>query len=184
MSLKQKAITGAVCSVMAILSIVSDKAPALHVSKQGLEHIANMEGCRQKAYQCSANVWTVGLGHTGGVKAGDQITLEQAADYFIEDVSKAEKVVISAIDHHPKQGEFDMMVSFVFHLGSGNFNRSTLLRKFNAQQNKQACNEYLRWVYVNGKDCRIDENNCGGIVSRRKKERLICLFGWTEERRK
>jgi len=33
-------------------------------------------------------------------------------------------------------------------------------------------------VYVNGKDCRIEENDCPGIPKRRDKEMNICLNGW------
>ncbi|MGF1909159.1 lysozyme [Vibrio kasasachensis] len=178
MSIKQRVITGAVCSVMAVLAVVFEKEPELKTSPQGLAHIADMEGCRLKAYQCSADKWTAGLGHTEGVKAGSQITIDQAADYFIQDVTKAERVVNRAITQKPTQGEYDMMVSFVFNLGAGNFKRSTLLKQFNTELNTQACNQYPRWVYVNGKDCRIEENDCEGIVTRRDIEQSVCLYGW------
>lgn len=178
MSIKQKIITSAVCSVMAVLALVFEQEPELKTSHQGLAHIADMEGCRLKAYQCSADRWTAGLGHTEGIEADTQITLIQAADYFIQDVAKAERVVNRAIKQPASQGEFDMMVSFVFNLGAGNFNRSTLLKQFNTGMNEQACNQYLRWVYVNGNDCRIDKNNCEGIVNRRDIEKNVCLYGW------
>ncbi|KJY83288.1 lysozyme [Vibrio galatheae] len=178
MSLKQKAITSVVCSVVALLGVVTSKAPELTTSEQGLAHILDMEGCRLKAYQCSADRWTIGAGHAHGVNQGDTITLDQAADYFIEDVAKAEKVVKKAITQTPNQGEFDMMVSFVFHMGSGNFQRSTLLKKFNAGLNAPACEQYLRWVYVNGQSCHDPKADCEGIVSRRQVERDVCLTGW------
>lgn len=178
MSIKQRIITSAVCSVMAVLAVVMEKEPELKTSQKGLDHIANMEGCRLKAYQCSADKWTAGLGHTEGVKPDSQITIDQAADYFIQDVAKAEQVVNRSITHKPTQGEYDMMVSFVFNLGAGNFNRSTLLKQFNTESNTQACNQYPRWVYVNGKDCRIEKNNCEGIVTRREIEQNVCLYGW------
>jgi len=164
--------------VVAVLAIVFDTAPGLKTSEQGLAHIANAEGCRLNAYQCSAKKWTAGLGHTQGIQKNAQITLQQAADYFIDDVTIAEQVVTKAITKQANQGELDMMVSFVFNLGAGNFNRSTLLKKFNAGQNKQACEEYLRWVYVDGKNCRQAESRCGGIVKRRQTERDVCLNGW------
>lgn len=180
MGIKQKVVTSSVCSVMAVLAIVFGQAPELKTSQQGLEHVGNQEGCRLSPYQCSANKWTAGLGHTEGIKKGTQITLEQAAEFFIQDVTKAEKVVSKAITKTPSQGEFDMMVSFVFNLGAGNFNRSTLLKKFNAGQNHKACEEYLRWVYVDGKDCRLKSSKCSGIVSRRQEERNVCLNGWSQ----
>ncbi|ANU36282.1 lysozyme [Vibrio scophthalmi] len=178
MSIKQRVVTSTVCSVMALLAVVFDKEPVLKTSPQGLTHIAEMEGCRLKAYQCSADKWTAGAGHTEGVKPDSQITILQAADYFIQDVTKAEQVVNRAITHKPTQGEYDMMVSFVFHLGAGNFKRSTLLKQFNTELNTQACNQYPRWVYVDDKDCRIEENDCEGIVTRRAIEQNVCLYGW------
>lgn len=178
MSLKSKATQVIVCSVTAVLAIVFNIDDELSVSKNGLRHIANEEGCRAKAYQCSADVWTIGLGHTSGVKQDDKATNEQVAQYFVKDVATAEKVVKKSITQPPSQAEYDMMVSFVFNLGAGNFQTSTLLRKFNQGDNQGACQQYPRWVYVNGKDCRTEESNCPGIPKRRDKEMNICLNGW------
>ncbi|MFA0499705.1 lysozyme, partial [Vibrio sp. 10N.222.46.A1] len=41
-----------------------------------------------------------------------------------------------------------------------------------------ACNEYPRWVFVNGKDCRLKQSNCAGIPKRRATEQHVCLNGW------
>ncbi|WP_418114386.1 lysozyme [Vibrio scophthalmi] len=178
MSLKQRVITSGICSVMAVLAVVFEKQPDLKTSPKGLAHIANMEGCRLKPYQCSADKWTNGLGNTDSVMPNSVITIEQASDDFIKNVAKAERVVNRTITQTPTQGEYDMMVSFVFNTGAGNFNRSTLLKQFNTELNTQACNQYARWVYVNGKDCRIEENDCEGIVNRREIEQNVCLYGW------
>lgn len=178
MSLKTRAIQAAVCSVASVLAIVFTIDSELSVSENGLRHIANEEGCRLKAYQCSANVWTVGLGHTQGVTKNTQITKKQAAEQFVKNVAAAEKVVKKHITQTPSQGEYDMMVSFVFNLGAGNFARSTLLKKFNQGDHLGACNEYPRWVFVNGKDCRLEQSNCAGIPKRRSKEQHVCLNGW------
>lgn len=43
------------------------------------------EGCRLEAYQDSGGVWTIGFGHTAGVKQGDTCTPEQAAQWLPED---------------------------------------------------------------------------------------------------
>ncbi|ODS04305.1 lysozyme [Vibrio scophthalmi] len=178
MSIKQRIITSAVCSVMAVLAVVMEKKPELKTSAQGLAHIADMEGCRLKAYQCSADKWTAGLGHTENIKPDSEINIDQAADYFIQDVAKAERVVNRTITQNPTQGEFDMMVSFVYNLGAGNFATSTLLRKFNQNDRAGACEQYPRWVFVNKKDCRLDTSNCAGIPKRRAIEREVCLNGW------
>lgn len=177
------AVAGIVCSVMAVLAVVDNKAPDISVSKQGLAHIANAEGCRLKAYQCSANKWTVGLGHTHGVSKHTQISLERAADLLIADVKHAEQTVKKLIKHAATQGELDMMTSFVINLGAHNFKHSTLLKKFNAGDKLGACNEYLRWVYVNKKDCRIKANHCAGIARRRQIERDICVNNWATNKK-
>lgn len=178
MSLKSKATQVIVCSVTAVLAIVFNIDDELSVSENGLRHIANEEGCRAKAYQCSADVWTIGLGHTSGVKQGDSATNAQIAQQFVQDVAGAEKVVKNHITQTPNQSEYDMMVSFVFNLGSGNFATSTLLKKFNQGDHRGACKQYPRWVFVNGKDCRITANDCEGIPKRRNKEMDDCLNGW------
>ena len=178
MSLKTKAIQAAVCSVASVLAIVFTLDSQLTVSESGLRHIANEEGCRLKPYQCSANVWTVGLGHTQGVTQKTRLTEQQVAEYFVKDIAAAERVVNKHLSQTPTQGEYDMMVSFVYNLGAGNFTRSTLLKKFNQGDSVGACNEYPRWVFVNGKDCRLKQSNCAGIPKRRSIERDVCLNGW------
>ncbi|MEZ9604256.1 MULTISPECIES: lysozyme [Vibrio] len=178
MSIKTKAVQTVVCSVASVLAIVFTIDSELTTSEQGLSHVANEEGCRLKPYQCSADVWTAGLGHTSGVTPQIVLTEQQAAEYFVEDISAAEQVVNKHINQTASQGEYDMMVSFVFNLGAGNFTRSTLLKKFNQGDHQGACNEYPRWVFVNGKDCRLKQSNCAGIPKRRTKEQQVCLNGW------
>nr|WP_276560976.1 lysozyme [Vibrio scophthalmi] len=171
-------INKTVCSIGAVLAIVFTTAPDMKTSQRGLEHIANLEGCRSKAYQCSANVWTNGLGHTGGVKPGDIVTNQQIAHNFIGDVQKAEQVVTKGLTRAVTQSQFDVLVSFVFNLGSGNFRQSTMLKFFNRGEWQAACREFPRWVYVDGKNCRESESNCPGIVTRRDVEMNACLYGW------
>ena len=50
----------------------------MKTGKKGLELIKHFEGCELKAYLCPAGVWTIGYGHTKGVKEGDVITAEEA----------------------------------------------------------------------------------------------------------
>lgn len=178
MSLKTKAIKGVVCSIASVLAIVFNIGSELKTSENGLRHVAGEEGCRLKPYQCSANIWTAGLGHTQGVTPEVILTEQQVAEYFVEDIAAAERVVNQHIIQTASQGEYDMMVSFVYNLGAGNFTRSTLLKKFNQGNHTGACNEYPRWVFVNGKNCRLEQSNCAGIPKRRSKEQHVCVNGW------
>ncbi|ELJ8444305.1 glycoside hydrolase family protein, partial [Vibrio cholerae] len=76
------------------------------------------------------------------------------------------------------QAQFDVLVSFVFNLGEGSFRRSTMLKLFNQGDWQNACREFSRWVYVNGKNCRDPDSECSGIVTRREVEQNACLYGW------
>lgn len=51
------------------------------------------EGCKLTAYQDSGGVWTIGIGHTAGVKAGDTCTEEQASAWLAEDAAALFSIV-------------------------------------------------------------------------------------------
>ena len=56
------------------------------IGKEALEMIKRFEGCRLQAYKCPAGVWTIGYGHTAGVKQGQVITQAQADEYLIAEL--------------------------------------------------------------------------------------------------
>ncbi|WP_413783389.1 glycoside hydrolase family protein [Aliivibrio fischeri] len=49
--------------------------------------------CRTLAYQCSANVWTIGVGHTKLVKSNTELSNQDIAIHFVNDISSAETIV-------------------------------------------------------------------------------------------
>lgn len=135
----------------------------MKTSHKGIELIKRHEGFRARAYKCPAGVWTIGYGHTRGVKSGDVIDKAQGERFLIQDVQIAEREVNS----HGltfNQNQFDALVSFVFNIGSGNFTRSTLLRKLKVNTNDATISyEFSRWKYAGGKVST-------GLVKRRKEE--------------
>ena len=64
-------------------------------SQEGLALIKKFEGCKLKAYKCSAGVWTIGYGHTAGVKEGDVISQPEADKLLEEDIALCEFVDVS-----------------------------------------------------------------------------------------
>ena len=54
-----------------------------------VEQLKIDEGCRFTAYQDTVGVWTIGYGHTGGVKKGDKITQKDADDLLLADTLQA-----------------------------------------------------------------------------------------------
>lgn len=99
---------------------------AMKTSPKGVSLIKSFEGCRLKAYKCPAGVWTIGYGHTAGVKEGDRITQETADDYLRNDLAKYEKAVQNYDGiYHFNQNQFDALVSFTYNCGVGNLKNLT-----------------------------------------------------------
>lgn len=117
----------------------------MKTSKNGIELIKKFEGCRLTAYRCAAGVWTIGYGHTEGVKAGQSITQAQAESFLKDGLMKYEKNVEKYDGkYHWNQNEFDALVSFAFNIGSidqltanGTRNREAIAGKM-PQYNKAA----------------------------------------------
>lgn len=91
----------------------------MKTSTNGINLIKSFEGLRLTAYQCEADVWTIGYGHTKGVYQGMTCTEEQATQWLIEDVAFAEnQVMIYNLTYDWNQNEFDALVSFAFNIGN------------------------------------------------------------------
>lgn len=65
--------------------------------------------------------------------------------------------------------------SWTYNVGTPTALKSTLVRKLIAGDELGAYQQFDRWVYAQGRDCRIRKNNCYGVVTRRMKEKA--LFG-------
>lgn len=112
------------------------------------------EGCMLRAYADPGTgglPWTIGYGHTRGVQPNDVCTLEQADAWLAEDIEDAEREVNTHVVVPLTQHQFDALVDFVFNLGSGNFEHSTLLRLLNAGDMAGADAEFAKWVRGGGK---------------------------------
>jgi len=66
-----------------------DTKKYLKAINTAMEQLKIDEGCRLTAYQCTSGVWTIGNGHTAGVKKGDKITQAQAEKFLLEDTLEA-----------------------------------------------------------------------------------------------
>lgn len=124
----------------------------MKVSADGLNFIKQAEGCKLHAYQDSVGVWTIGVGHTKGVIAG-QIITPGMADALLEDDLQEVYDCIEALVHVPlSQGQFDALCSFTFNLGCGALKGSTLLKMLNSGDYSGAEQQFQRW------------NKAGGLV--------------------
>ena len=136
------------------------------IGQAGLKLIMQFEGCRLNAYQCAAGVWTIGYGHTAGVKQGQTITQSQAEEYLRQDCRKFEQYVNDAayvpITAQLNQNQFDALVSFAFNLGAGNLKK--LCKGRNAAQIAAAMPRY----------CNAAGKTLAGLKRRREAE--VALF--------
>ncbi|PHI31179.1 lysozyme [Budvicia aquatica] len=135
-------------------------------SQSGIDLIKSFESCQLKAYLCPAKVWTIGYGHTSGVKPGDEISQTKAEQYLKADLVKVEQDINKVARVPLTQGQFDALASFTFNCGSRALSASTLLRKLNQGDYSGAANEFSRWVYAGGKVL-------GGLERRRRLEKRM-----------
>ncbi len=160
------------CAVAAVLAVavMLPKFQTLKTSSDGLALIANAEGCRTSPYQCSAGVWTNGIGHTQGVTPESQISERQAAVSLIDDVIRVEQGIAICMPVEMPQRVYDVAVSFGFNVGVRAACTSTFAKHINEGDWRSACHELKRWVYVKGAVNR-------GLVNRRATETAYCLKG-------
>ena len=139
----------------------------MYITKLAFEKIKEFEGCRLQAYQDAAGVWTIGYGHTYGVRQGDRISQQYAEDLLKEDIEHAERQLMALHDSEvlnmtPQQ--LDAVVSFVFNLGINRWRYSTLRRCIMLGKPKEVIQkEWMQWVRAGGK-------RLPGLVKRRQWE--------------
>lgn len=146
------------------LTLAAGAAGALAVGT-----VSHFEGKRNEAYVDPVGVVTICYGHTATARIGQTHSDERCRELLAGDLGAA----FDAADEHV---EVDLpptrraaLASFVFNVGAGAFQRSTLLRKLNAGQVVEACHELSRWVYAGGE-------KLPGLVLRRDVERWLCLY--------
>ncbi len=120
-------------------------------SQSGIDLIKSFESCQLKAYLCPAKVWTIGYGHTSGVRPDDKISVMQAERFLKGDLVRVEQDIQKIVRVPLTQGQFDALVSFAFNCGTRALSTSTLLRKLNQKDYSGAAQEFSRWIYAGGK---------------------------------
>ena len=125
-----------------------------------INFIKRTEGCKLAAYQDSVGVWTIGYGHTAGVRRGDRITQQQADAFLRSDLARFEAIAAKTPGVRT-QGQFDAVTDFCYNCGPGNFQNSTLRRFIiSGRKDWEIQKEFLKWTKAGGKEL-------GGLVSRR-----------------
>ena len=147
----------------------------MNISEKGVEAIKKFEGCKTKAYQCSAGHWTIGVGHVGPeVTASTVWDMARVNATFCRDILSFENDVNRLVKIKITQHAYDALVSFCFNLGAANLKQSTLLKKLNSGDIEGAAAEFPKWdnVRVAGK---LQPNE--GLRRRRLAEQAMFLNG-------
>jgi len=128
------------------------------------------EGLKLKPYLCPAGVPTIGYGSTA-YENGRKVTLQdppimkERAEVLLDgemsrSASAAIRLCPGLIVHEKKLGA---IADFVYNLGAGRLQASTLRRRINQQDWVEASKELNKWVYGGG--CKLP-----GLVLRRAVE--------------
>lgn len=138
------------------------------ISDVGIDLIKKWEGFRSRAYLDPVGVWTIGYGHTKGVKRGQMITEPEALALLKEEVKTYANAVKEKVTVELNQNQFDALTSFTYNVGIGALSNSTLLKRLNKEQYTAAAEQLLRWVKGDGR-------TLPGLVNRRQEERELFL---------
>jgi len=112
------------------------------IALEGVTLIANYEGLRFKAYRCIAGILTIGRGRTTGVVPGQTCTAEEADTWFCADLTTFSAEVRNMCTEAPCDNEFAAMVSLAYNIGTGAFEKSTVLRCHNAKDQQSAARAF------------------------------------------
>lgn len=149
------------------------------ISKNGIDLIQKWESLELTSYLDTGGVWTIGWGHTAGVKQGMTITKEKADQLFysyIEQQTKELNEILKNVNLL-NQNQFDAISSFVYNIGSSRFSNSTFLQLLKNGKFDKAANQLVRrdsngvyhgWIYDNGRKIK-------GLINRRKEEKALFL---------
>ncbi|MER2226108.1 MAG: lysozyme [Carnobacterium sp.] len=140
----------------------------MRISQTGRNLIQEFEGLKLQAYQDQVGVWTIGYGHTKGVKAGMSITQAQANAYLDDDITDHAAGIFTYVTVQLNQNQFDALVSFHFNLGAHILKGSTLLTYINNKQWKEAAAKMKEYINADGKPS-------DGLIRRRKAETDLFL---------
>jgi lysozyme len=139
--------------------------PATKYSQNAVDLIKRYESLRLKAYKPTADdVWTIGWGHTRGVKRGQLCTPAEAEKWLHEDIKEAERHV-RRVSVPLTQNQWDALTSLCFNVGYP----PTLMKLLNLGEYAKAAEEFDKWIYQAGRVLN-------GLVRRRAEEKALFLL--------
>lgn len=133
-----------------------------------VDFVGAHEGLMLDAYLCPAGVWTIGYGHTTGVRPGMRISAADAREMLRSDLALYAAELAPSVKVPLSRWQFVALLSLTFNVGVNAIKGSTLLRLLNSGSYDGAAEQFLRWVYAGGK-------RLSGLEVRRRDERALFL---------
>lgn len=154
---------------------------ALTLSAAGFGGIAVDEQFRSTAYvPVAGDRPTIGFGSTfwfdgRPVKMGEKIDVITAIRLKLAHVGVDEAALKKCVTAPVSQKEFDLLTSHAYQYGHRATCGSTLVALLNQGNYAQACEQYSRWTFVQGRNCRDPRSDCRGVAIRADERKAQCL---------
>lgn len=150
----------------------------MRTSDAGIKLIVKFEGLKLRPYKCPAGLWTVGFGTLIGdgktlpPEWNRTFTFDECVELLQKELRGKERGVLRLVRRPLAQNEFDALVSFVYNLGLGCFQRSTIRQKLNRGDKEGAMRTLLKYnkARVNGVLTELR-----GLTRRRQAEAKLFL---------
>lgn len=150
----------------------------MQLSEKGIELIKEFEGFRSAPYKDAVGIPTIGYGNTyyldgRKVSMSDKpLTKQEAHDLKLAIINRDFVPKVRKLLENSKvpvtQEMFDALVSLAYNIGTGAFERSSVLRHLVNGDKKAAADAILMWNKAGGKVL-------AGLTRRRQKERELFL---------
>lgn len=115
-------------------------------------------------YTCPSGVLTIGYGETAKAVVDKKIISEaEATDLLSKRVTDLDQYISKKVKVQLTEYQRAALISFVYNVGKGNFESSTLLKELNKGNYNEVPAQLNRWVYSKGKILQ-------GLVNRRNAE--------------
>ena len=136
------------------------------IGPRGRDIVRRFESLCLAAYDDGTGVWTLGYGHTAGVKHTDTCGRDEAEVLLAADLAEAEAGVERCVVGPLNEAMRDALASFCFNLGASALSGSELLHHVNERHHFDAARAFLNWTMAGGRPSR-------GLLRRRLAEAAL-----------
>lgn len=121
------------------------------MNQKAIQLIKKFEGHSLVPYRCAGGHLTIGWGHRVRVYESFSSLAPGEDDILLErDLYAAECVLAKLVRVPLDVSQEAALLSFIFNVGGGAFQRSTLRMKINRQDHAEVPHEFHRWVWAKG----------------------------------